>query len=93
MAAEGEETNGSLMALMRLGPSVGGGAALAPASKAPGKEAALKWLGRAGLCGGIVLEMLLLLSSISKPLLESKLTGVISLFLQQNSIMVKTAYS
>lgn len=35
VVAEREETNGSLMAVMRLGPSAGGGAALAPASKAP----------------------------------------------------------
>lgn len=48
VVAGGEETNGSLMGLMRSGSSVEGGPALAPASKAMEKEAAVKHTGRGG---------------------------------------------
>lgn len=39
----------------------------------------------AGACGELILEFLLFLSSISKPLLKSKISCDTSLFLEQNS--------
>lgn len=83
------------MGLMRLGSTVEGGPAAAPASRASGKGSCceVEGEGRGGICAGVILELLPFLSSISKPLLESKISCVISLFLEQNSIVVKTAYS
>lgn len=37
------------------------------------------------MCGAVILELLLFLDSISKPLRESKINCVISLFLEQKA--------
>lgn len=84
--AGGKETHGSLMGLMGLGYPVEGGPTQVPTSRATSK----------GGCWEVVcvmLEWLLLLSGILKPLLEFKIGCVFSLFLKQNSIVVKTVCS
>lgn len=79
--AGGKETNGSLMGLMRLGSTVGSrwGRWCSPSSCQQGhQQKRLLWSGRGGARGGVSLELLLSLPSVSKSLLESKIGCVIS---------------